>query len=71
MLAGINKPFTQNPSITFSRIENNSELHYMRKKYQSYRWAYRMLTFLTLNVWLSVMILPLLFLVGSWYDTEY
>ena len=23
--------------VTFSRIDNNSELHYMRKKYQSYR----------------------------------
>ena len=33
MVAGINKPFTPNPNlVTFSRIENNSELHYMREK---------------------------------------
>ena len=37
MVAGINKPFTQNPNSYFSRIENNSELYYMGKNYQSYR----------------------------------
>ena len=36
MVAGINKPFSQNPNSFFSRIENNSELHYIEKKYQSY-----------------------------------
>ena len=30
-------PSPKTPIVTFSRIENNSELHCMRKKYQSYR----------------------------------
>ena len=42
METGINKHSAKSPIVTFSRIKNNSELHYMRKTYISPTESYRL-----------------------------